>query len=78
MVLASTEYTFDLPVGTRQFLIKLRDTAVVQFGYVSGSPYIEIPRGCFLAESDLLLTATTTIYFQSPSANQVAEILVWT
>lgn len=81
MVLSGTEYSYAIPTTARQFLIKLRALAVLQLAYSpgdSGTTYITIPRGCFLSESDLLLAAPVTLYFQSSTAAQVAEILYWT
>lgn len=81
MVTAGTEYSAVLPSGTKQYRIRLRDLANLQLSYTAGQSnvlYTSIPRGCFIAEWDLNLSAPTTIYFQSPSANQVAEIVLWT
>lgn len=81
MTTAGFEYSYVLPTGCRQYIIKLRDTARLQLSYVvgqSGTNYITVPRGCFLSEDDLLTTSTITIYFQSDVAAQVAEIISWT
>lgn len=81
MALAGTEYSYVLPTNCKQFMIKLRGSGTLQFSYVSGesgTTYMEIPRYCFYAESDLNLNAATTLYFQSSSASQVAELIVWT
>lgn len=81
MPLASTEYSFSLPVGTKKFLIKLRNKHSFQFSYsvgASGTNFIGVPWCCFYAEEGLSLSLVTHIYFQSSQAGEIAEILVWT
>lgn len=80
MASAATEYSYVLPAGCRQFQLKLQSGATLQVAYVagqSGTNYLTVPRYCFYAESDLLLTGTLTVYFQSPTGSQVLEILTW-
>lgn len=82
MVLAATEYSIPIPIGTRQFQVKLRDPlSLLQCAYVpgdSGTTFLTVPRGCFYAESELLTTSSLILYFQSPSAGQTLEVLLWT
>lgn len=80
MPLAATEYSFVLPQDCRQFLVKTRSGAVLQVAYASGqsgTTYMTVPRHCFYAESDIKLTSTVTLYFQSPLASQELEVLTW-
>lgn len=80
LTLASTEYSYVLPANCRQFLVKLRGAAKLQVAYTagqSGISYMEVPRNCFYAESDIKLTSTVTLYFQSPVAAQELEVLTW-
>jgi hypothetical protein len=75
-----TEYSFQLPSGTRQFVLKLRENKVLQVSYQeneSGSIFTRVPPGAFLSEAGLLLTAPVSIYFQSPDSDQIAEIRYW-
>ena len=77
---ANTEYSFLLPSGCRQFLVKLRGAATLQVAYSmgdSGTTYFTVPRNCFYAESDLKIETAVTLYFQSPVASQELEILTW-
>lgn len=86
MILAATEYSFDLPLGTKQFRLKVRTAPgqtcpVLQVAYnlgESGTVFDTIPIYCFMAESEILLTTLTTIYFQSSLANQILELVYWT
>lgn len=80
MTTAATEYSYTLPANCRQYMIKLSGSAVLQLAYVSGDSsvnYLTVPRNCFYAESDLKLTSTVTLYFQSNQSSQVAEIVAW-
>jgi hypothetical protein len=77
---AGTEYSATLPTGTRQWKIRVRQLAPLQLTPASGDSgtnYELIPRGCFLAEGNLLLSAPLTMYFQSPIANVDIEITYW-
>lgn len=81
MPVSGTEYSYTVPTGAKQFLVKLQSLAVLQLAYVSGqsgTTYITVPRGCFYAESDLTLTAPVTLYFQANTATQVLEVVFWT
>lgn len=81
ILLAATEYSYVLPTDCKQFLIKLRNSGRLQVSYSagqSGITYLTVPSQCFYAESDLALTAPTTIYFQSNLASQIAELQIWT
>lgn len=80
MPLAATEYSVTIPAGTRQYVIKLRSGSKFNLAYIlgnSGTTYIEIPRNCFYAESDINLLAAKTLYLQAPVAGQTLEVLTW-
>lgn len=81
LLLASTEYSYILPAGTRRCLLKLRSRGVgLQLAYTLGDSaliYITIPPGCSWSEDDLDLDAMVTLYFQTPSASQTLEIVSW-
>jgi len=76
---ADTEYSYTFPAGTRAFRIKLRAlNALLKISFVSGasgSTYITVPYGDFLEMRAKVGGAT--IYFQSPTASQTAEIKTW-
>lgn len=79
MTSADTEYSYTFPEGTKKFRIKLRAlNALLKTAFVSGqsgTTYITIPYG-----DELVMEAKvggSTIYFQSPTASQVAEIETW-
>lgn len=77
---ADTEYSQVLPANTRKVLIKLRSGAAdLKLAYTvseSGSNYITIPAGASKYLEDTKLSSIT-LYFQSPTALQTAEIEVW-
>lgn len=81
MPVAGTEYSYNLPIGCRQFLLQTRSLSTTKFTYVSGESDVifkTIPRGCFFSQSDIQLTAVTPIYFQSDTSAQMAELIIWT
>lgn len=76
---ANTEVSHALPTGTKRFLIKLRDSATLKIAYssgTSGTVFVTIPQSCFYSE-ERIGAASTTIYMQSPTASQTAEIVSW-
>lgn len=81
MALAGTEYSYTLPGDTKEFYLKLRNGAVdlkIAFSAgTSGTSYISVPRGTWFGQADLDTSAVVTLYFQSPTAAQVLEILSW-
>lgn len=81
MPVAGTEYSYTLPVDTKQYLLKMQGEGQLQLAEVatqSGTIYLTVPRLCFLSESDLSLSVARTLYFQSDRATQVLEIRYWT
>jgi len=81
MALANTEYSQALPTGTKQFLIRARDTkGLLKLAFTSGESstnYVEINRGASYATTQILPSGTLNIFFQSTQAATTAEILVW-
>lgn len=82
MTNAATEYSYVLPNFTVQFTIKLRSTSsALQLAITSGASgttYITIPPGSGGWTETIKGTASgITLYFQSPDAGQVAEIISW-
>lgn len=77
MTLANTEYSYLLPTATKRFIIKLRGGASFRIAYVAAATeWLTVSAGNFYSEDDLVLPGTT-LYFQSPAAAQVAEIVYW-
>ena len=79
ITLANTEVTHVLPLGTKRFLLKLRHAAILKLSYAvgtSGTIYSTLPSGAWYSE-DRIGAGTTTLYFQSTSASQIAEITSW-
>lgn len=78
---ANTEVSIVLPAGCRKYMLKLRDRNVLQLSYVSGqsdTTYVTLWPGCVYVENEVKLTASTTIYVQSPAASQIVELVTWT
>ena len=76
---AATEVSYLFPEGTKKFRIKLRAlNALLQVSFVSGESgtnYLTVPYGDFLEMKAKV--GGSTIYFQSPSGSQTAEIQTW-
>lgn len=81
LTLADTEYTYELPAATKQFLLRVRESdASLKLAYVLGdsaSTYLTVPRGCFHSQDSLTLNAPLDLYFQTPSASRTLELLYW-
>ena len=80
MTTANTEYSYDIPANAKRFSIKLRSlNALLKISFTSGASgttYITIPYGESFEINDAKVGGRT-IYFQSPTASQVAETRVW-
>lgn len=79
MTSAGTEYLYEIPSGSRRFTIKLRDESnELQVCFIEGesaTTYFNVPPGRSYTEEDV--KARGMLYFRSPAASQVAEILTW-
>jgi hypothetical protein len=84
MIAADTEYSYILPTVTRKFELKLRDPDndfklnLGKFPSLSGSVYITVPQNSIYYQDGVNTEKDTTLYFQSPVALQVMEIVIWT
>jgi len=79
IVLADTEYSHTFPDATKRVTIQNRDNAVVKFCFIIGETatnFITLFPGQIWTESGIG-TTSLTIYFQSPKANQILEMLSW-
>jgi len=81
---ANTEYSVDLPIGTRRFSMQPRQRVDVRFAFQSGKvagptePYATMKAGAPYTEWDLHSpTFTIPIYFASSTAGTVVEIISW-
>jgi len=74
-----TEYSYELPNGTKKFTIRCRTDDDIKLAYIkgqSGIEYINIPEGADHFE-DGINTAALILYLQSPTAGVVVEIVSW-
>lgn len=81
---ADTEYSVDLPKGTQYFSVQSRDDKVIRMafegGKVAGStaPFITVKEGAgYNAPERRDFYTTARLYFASPEAGAVVEILAW-
>lgn len=76
---ANVEVSYSLPINTRRFILKNRTGGLLKLSYSagqSGVKWFSIEPGVSYAETNIS-KPTITIYLQSPSSNQVLEILSW-
>lgn len=79
LTVANTEYSYTLPANTKRFLIKLRGQAFLKLAFgagTSGTVFVTIPPNANYAETELLVPSLT-LFFQSPTSTQLAEIVSW-
>ena len=83
-LIAGTEYSQALPVGTKKLTAKVRSSGVaanMQFSYTAGQTatnFIKVPFGAFYQEDGLNTTSGVIFYFQTNQPSQVVELIVWT
>lgn len=74
---ANTEYLYTLPTGTKMFRVKLRGMGTSMKMAIdegkSETTYMTIDNG--QTQEEFVKGGGATLYFQSPVANQVAEII---
>jgi hypothetical protein len=76
-LLANTEYSYQLPIGTRSFLIKARN-GKMRLSFTSGgtnTTYLTIDAGCNYVVDNI--KTSSIIYFQSTKSNNIIEINTW-
>ena len=77
MTVSGTEYSHSLQSNVKQLIIRSRGNGALQLAFTateSGTKYLTIPKGCslFLGEIEF---ASSSLFLQSTSNNDVAEIL---
>ena len=81
VVLANTEYSYTFPTGTKNFLLRDRDSdSKLRIAYVLGETatnYFTNYPGNIYPEQDLATVSGFTIYFRSNKAGRVIEIKSW-
>jgi hypothetical protein len=79
--LANTEYSYILPVGTKQFTVKDRaGDAKTRIAYIPGattSTFKTVDMGCTYEIKEIASTTGLTVYFQSSKASRTIEIESW-
>lgn len=78
---ASTEFSYTFPTGTKRFTLKMRGNSRLQVASTSGSSgttYWKMGGGNYLDSTTLNVQAGgLTLYIQSPDVGDVLEILQW-
>lgn len=76
---ANTEYTLNLPVGTKRFILKPRDCNI-KMAFVqgtSGTIFFTLTKGSYWSETSIAEGATVTFYLQSSRPNSMVELILW-
>lgn len=80
---ADTEYAQVLPVPCRMFEFQARTEATVRWSEIAGrvatpvAPYRALKAGDYYYSPQLNRTAPSTLYFASPTAGTIVELIVW-
>jgi hypothetical protein len=78
---ANVEMSQVLPNNSQNFMVRVRDDkSSLKIGFVPGSTattYINMPRGTNFTSPSVDVPNNFTVYFNSPKANVIIEILVW-
>jgi len=77
ITLASTEYTHNLPAGTKGFQIQNRDEGRIFLRKTSGGDYWTFFPGTPWFPINIKGTASISLILSSDKANQTVEILYW-
>lgn len=80
IAVANTEQTVVLPADTKRYLIQVLSVGTLKVAYgvgLSGTNYLELPKGCFSSEDEINISSLT-LYVQSPTTGVVARIETWT
>jgi hypothetical protein len=78
--LASTEYQYLLPAGTKRFKIQTRGVTTLQLAFASGesaTKYLTVPAGACYEEDNVSLASGLLLFFQCSRDSSVIEILTW-
>lgn len=79
-IAANTEYSYLLPIGTKQYLIRARGNSKLQLSFAagqSGSEFITVFPGANHVDINLKLDVATTMYFRASKSAEIIEILSW-
>jgi hypothetical protein len=79
ITLANTEQSYAFPANTKQYLMQYRSGGEIKYAFTagqSGSSFLTIPVSGFQSSSEIN-TPSLVVYFQSPTAGTVFEVLSW-
>lgn len=80
---ANTEYSIALPSGCTHFEMQARQNALVRFAFETGyvatptAPYETLKAGYTYSSYNLWGSQTMTLYFATPTAGTVVELIAW-
>jgi hypothetical protein len=78
LAVAGNEYTIDIPVTARKFMIRSRNPAQFKVAFEAASTnYLTVRAGNYYSEECLSLTLMLTLYITSNKPNTVIETVYW-
>lgn len=79
MVNSGTEYSLDLPIGTKQFSLNIKDNeSKFELSFVSSGNTITIPRGSSYDQINIKIEdANKTVFFKGFKNNLIMEVVTW-
>jgi len=78
MPLANTEYSYAFPAGTLNFQFQGRTNGLIKFKRTAAGKYWTLFPGQPYFITNIKSSASAiTVYFESPSTDQVVELLYW-
>lgn len=77
LTLSNTEYSINLPNNTKKFLLKCRETNVLKINYspTTDTEWFTIPACTTYLDENYYVNQT--LYFQSPSAGVIIELVAF-
>ena len=88
MTVANTEYSQALPLHTKKYLIHTRDESLFRLAFVTGkvagstAPFFTVLASSRYYEdminNEYPAASLLTLYFASPDAGKIIEIIAWT
>lgn len=79
IAVANVEQSHTFPAYTKSFMLQARGNGKIKLSFdsgTSGTTYYTVYPGAYYCQGDIG-SASTTIYFQSPNAGLVLELVSW-
>lgn len=84
IILADTEYRYDLPPGVKKFMAHTRDETPWRLSFTTGQvaaptePYFTVPANTRYYEDLIIGTGSIYLFVASSVASKALEVIYWT